>query len=146
MIRRLTAAAALVVLCAGAAAAQLGIGGPAGRPPALPPPRDATMLLPALLQAANLTADQDARVRVLLTSRRGASQPRFQQLRQAEQQLLDQLTSTGPVTVAELQPQLDTIGALRRQLLQDMAALAVEIRSVLTPEQLALLRQPRNRT
>jgi len=146
MIRRLTAAAALVVLCAGAAAAQLGIGGPAGRPPAPPPPRDATMLLPGLLQAANLTADQDARVRVLLTSRRAASQPRFQQLRQAEQQLLDQLTSTGPVTVAELQSQLDTIGALRRQLLQDMAALAVEIRSVLTPEQLALLRQPRNRT
>ena len=145
MIRRLTAAAALVVLCAGAAAAQFGIGGQAGMPPGPPPRRDA-MLLPTLLQTANLTADQDARVRALLTTRRAASQPLFQQLRQAEQQLLDQLTSTGPVTVAELRPQLDTIGGLRQQLLQDMAALAIEIRSVLTPEQLALLRPVKNRT
>jgi hypothetical protein len=49
------------------------------------------------------------------------------------------------VGATDLEPLLKQIGGLREQLLQDSAQIALEVRSVLTPEQLARAGQVRAR-
>ena len=94
-------------------------------------------MLPALLRSANLTDDQRSKLHDILKARRAALQPIVQGLRQAQQDLADRLLSPGAVTIADLQPQLDRINQLRGQLLQSSAQAALDIRALLTPEQIA---------
>ena len=54
-----------------------------------------------------------------------------------QDELADKLLTAGPVQNTDLQPLLQQIGQLREQLLQDSAQIALEVRAVLTPEQLA---------
>jgi hypothetical protein len=49
------------------------------------------------------------------------------------------------VQAADLQPLLQRIGQLRAQLAQDSATAALEVRAVLTPEQLARVAQTKER-
>jgi hypothetical protein len=67
------------------------------------------------------------------------------QLRRAQEELADRLLTPGTVQATELQPLLRQITALREQLLQDSAQIALEVRAVLTPEQLARAGQLRSR-
>jgi len=99
--------------------------------------RDGGMALPLLIRAAKLTPEQDVKVRAILTNHRTVTRNTVEQLRRAQDELADKLLGPAPVQVADLQPQLKQIAALREQLLQDSAQIALEVRSVLTPEQLA---------
>lgn len=108
---------------------EMGRGGPWGR--------DGGMALPFLIRSANLTPDQETRVRTILTAHRTATRSALEQLRRAQEELADKLLAAGPTQLADLQPQLQQIGQLREQLLQDSAQIALEVRAVLTPEQLA---------
>jgi Spy/CpxP family protein refolding chaperone len=98
---------------------------------------DGGLMLPALLRSANLTADQQAKVHDILKARRAAARPIVQSLRQVQQDLADRLLAPGPVTLADLQPQLDKINQLRGQLLQTSAQATLDIRALLTPDQIA---------
>ena len=107
----------------------MGRGGPWGR--------DGSMALPFLIRSANLTPEQETKVRTILSAHRTTTRNALEQLRRAQDELADKLLAAGHVQSADLQPQLLQIGQLREQLLQDSAQIALEVRAVLTPEQLA---------
>ena len=107
--------------------------------------RDGGMALPLLIRAANLTPEQDAKVRAILANHRAVTRNSVEQLRRAQDDLADKLLAAGPVAAADLEPLLKQIAALREQLLQDSAQIALEVRGVLTPEQLARAGQVRTR-
>ncbi len=98
-----------------------------------------------MIRAANLTPEQETRVRAILSAHRATARPLIEQLRQAQQELGGKLLAPGQVQAADLQPQLQRIGQLRDQLAQDSAGAALEVRAVLTPEQLARVAQTKER-
>jgi len=145
-MRTILAAALLVVSTGTAALAQglpAGPGGPFGgmRGPMGGP--DGELWL--MIRSANLTPEQQAKVRGILSTHRAATRPLIEQLRQAQQELGAKLLAPGPLQPADLQPQLGRIGQLRDQLAQDGAQAALEVRAVLTPEQLARAAQTKDR-
>ena len=98
-----------------------------------------------MIRAANLTPEQQTRVRAILSAHRKSASPVVEQLRQAQQELGTKLLAPGQVQAADFQPQLQRISQLRDQLAQDSAAAALEVRAVLTPEQLARVAQTKDR-
>lgn len=98
-----------------------------------------------MIRAGNLTPDQQAKVRAILSAHRAATRPLIEQLRQAQQELGARLLAPGQVQTADIQPQLQRIGQLRDQLALDSAQAALEVRAVLTPEQLARVAQTKER-
>lgn len=92
-----------------------------------------------------LTPERDARVREIIAARRTAARSMLEQLRQAQEELADRRLAPGEAQAADIQPQLQQIGQRREQLLQGSAQVALEVRAVLTPEQLARAVQMRTR-
>jgi Spy/CpxP family protein refolding chaperone len=97
----------------------------------------AGMTLPLLLRGANLTADQKTQVQQIVGNHRATFQSLFSQLRAAQDQISSKLLSTGAVSESDLAPQLQQISTLRSQLAEEGLRVALEIRSILTPDQLA---------
>lgn len=106
---------------------------------------DAGMTLPLLLRTANLTPEQSASVRAILASRRNETRHLIDQLRQAQMDLADRLFSRGSVQAADVQPQVQRIAQLREQLLQQSLQTALEVRALLTQDQLARVAQAKDR-
>lgn len=106
---------------------------------------DAGTMLPLMLRSANLTSDQQTRVREILTAHHTASKPLIEQLRQLQNDLADKLFAPGTVQEADLQPQLQQIAKLRAQLLAESAKAALEVRALLTPDQLGKAAQAKDR-
>lgn len=98
-----------------------------------------------MIRSANLSPEQQAKVRAVLSSHRAATRPMIEQLRQAQQELGARLLAPGQVQTADIQPQLQRISQLRDRLAQDSAQAALEVRAVLTPEQLARVAQTKER-
>ena len=114
-----------------------GGGMPPGPPPGhrgMPPPTDA-MLLPMLLRGANLTAEQDARVRAITSARQATMRALLEQLRKTEDDLADRLF--GGAASSDVHAAVARISQLRDQLLQESTRAALDVRAVLSPEQLA---------
>lgn len=107
--------------------------------------RDSGLALPFLIRAVNLTPEQNTRVRAILSSHRTATRSTMEQLRKAQEELADKLITPGQVQAADVQPQLQQIGQLREQLLHDSAQIALDVRAILTPEQLAKAGQVKTR-
>ena len=80
--------------------------------------RDGGMALPFLIRSANLTPEQETKVRAILSAHRTATRNTLEQLRRAQDELADKLLAARPIQTADLQPQLQQIGQLREQLLQ----------------------------
>jgi Spy/CpxP family protein refolding chaperone len=95
------------------------------------------MKLPLLVKAAGLTEAQQAQVRQIVQSHRPQFQGLVSQLRAAHTQLADKLYGPGPVKAEDLAPLTQQIAQLRGQLAQEGLQVALEIRGVLTAEQLA---------
>ena len=93
--------------------------------------------LPLLLRGANLTADQKSQVQQIMANHRAALRDLFSQLRSAQDQMANKLFSTGRLQEADLAPQVQQIAQLRNQLADEGLRVVLEIRGVLTPEQLA---------
>lgn len=93
----------------------------------------------AILRAVGLTDDQKAQIRQIIANHRPQLQALHQQLRAAQRQLRDRLYGPNPPSVADLEP----INRLREQLAAERLQIALEIRGVLTPEQLARAAQIR---
>lgn len=93
--------------------------------------------LPLLLHAANLTPDQKTQVRQIVANHRATLQDLFSQLRAAQDQMANKLFSTGRIEEADLSPQVQQIAQLRNQLAEEGLRAVLEIRGILTPEQLA---------
>lgn len=97
------------------------------------------------LGAMNLTPEQDKQVSDILAAYRASSRPVIRQIRQAQVALADKLVVPGQLQNGDLQPQLQQIGQLRTQLLAMSAQAMLDIRGVLTPEQIATGAQVRVR-
>ena len=97
----------------------------------------AGMTLPLLLRGANLTADQKTQVHQIMANHRSTFQNLFSQLRAAQDQISSKLLSTGAVGESDLAPQLQQVSTLRSQLAEEGLRVALEIRNILTPDQLA---------
>lgn len=99
------------------------------------------MSLPLLVKGVELTEAQQAQVKQIV----GAHQVQFRallaQLRSAHGQLGEKLYAPGPLKADDVAPLVQQIGQLRGQLSQEALQVALEIRAVLTPEQLARAEQ-----
>ena len=98
---------------------------------------DATMMFPMLLRRLGLTPDQSRQVRDIMEKHRPKFQALFTEVRAANEAMASRLFSPGTVTAAELDPSIRQVASLREQLVREGANVALEIRTVLTPEQLA---------
>src|SRR5436190_14625520 len=75
------------------------------------------MMFPLLLRGANLTPEQETRVRQITGSRRTATRQLTEQLRQAEDALVDRLFASGGAQIADVQREVERINQVRNQLL-----------------------------
>lgn len=98
---------------------------------------DTGMSLPLLLRGANLTADQKSQVHQIMANHRDTLRNLFSQLRAARQDMSNKLFSTGGVQESDLASDIQQISSLRNQLAQEGLKVLLEIRSVLTSDQLA---------
>jgi Spy/CpxP family protein refolding chaperone len=103
------------------------------------------LMLGVPLHSLNLTADQQNQVRSILTTYRSSARPIIQQLRQAQGGLADKLLTSGQLQAADLQGQLQQVSQLRSQLLQLSAQATVDIRNLLTPDQLTTAAQTKDK-
>ncbi len=92
-----------------------------------------------VLRAVGLDDAQKAQIHQIFTSHRPQLQSLRQQLMAAQGQVRDKLLSPMPPTAADMAP----VSQLRDQLAQERFAMALEIRNVLTPDQLAKAAQIR---
>lgn len=95
------------------------------------------MMLPMLIRKVGLSDTQRQQVRAILNGHRPRFQTLFPQLRDAQQALESRLVSTDPVKAEDLASQIQRIADLRKQILQEGVGVAIEVRSILSPEQLA---------
>ena len=129
-------ATAIVGCCvlAGVARAQEGMGPPPpgimGGPPPVPPP------LMMALRTANPTDDQKKQIHDILESSRKNTAAQMEQMRSIRDQIADKLLSAGTVSPSDLTPLLAQQSTLQQQLDTQMIATAIQIRGVLTADQL----------
>ena len=103
------------------------------------------MMLPLLLRGADLTPEQKTQVQGIMANHREQFHTLFSQVRAAQKDLADKLFASEAVTVDKLAPQVQQVTQLRGQLLQEGLKTALEVRGVLTPEQLTKAAQRRDR-
>ncbi len=117
----------LMFSAAAASAQPVGIGGPGG-----------PMLMPLmmLIRQANLTSDQQAKVHDIMRSNFSQAQPLLKQLRGIHDEIADKLMSTGTVSASDLAPLQAQEAQIHQQLDSQMASTALQIRGLLTAEQL----------
>jgi Spy/CpxP family protein refolding chaperone len=113
--------------------------GPLGPPPmaagAMEP--EPGMQFGLVLRGLGLTAEQQSRVRTILDGHRPALQSLFGQLRNTSDAMADRLFRTDAVQAKDFDADVKTVTGLREQLMREGLAVALELRQVLTPEQLA---------
>jgi Spy/CpxP family protein refolding chaperone len=95
------------------------------------------LLSPELLQTADLTADQKTKLEVIRQSYRDARESLFSQLHTAEDGLRSRFLAPGALSEADLTSAVSTVSQLRQQLMQQDVKEALDVRSVLTPDQLS---------
>ena len=89
-----------------------------------------------MLHALDLSADQKQHVRDILTTHRTTLAPLVANERVARQALADKLLGTGTVTPQDLDALVQQESQARTVLLRERLAAALEVRGVLTPEQI----------
>jgi Spy/CpxP family protein refolding chaperone len=103
----------------------------------------AGLMLGVPLHSLNLTPDQQTQVKSIFSTYRAAARPIIQQMRQVQSDLSDKLLASGPLQAADLQAQVQQIGQLRAQLLQLSSQATLDVRNLLTPDQLTTATQTR---
>jgi Spy/CpxP family protein refolding chaperone len=88
-----------------------------------------------VLHALDLSADQQQKVQNILTVRRTSLAPLVANERAARQALADKLLGTGPVTPQDLDALVQQESQARTALMRERLAAALEVRNILTPEQ-----------
>ena len=98
-----------------------------------------------LFKGAALTPDQETRVRAILAAHRANARDLMRQLRAAREGIVDKLVAPGSVAAGDLEPLRQQIIQLEEQLSQDRLGAALEIRALLTPDQLAKAQRVKDR-
>ena len=95
------------------------------------------MMLPLLLKGVDLSPEQEAQVKTLMAGQRENLHAQFQQLRAAHEEMANKLFAPGEVKAEDLAPQMQRITNIREQLMKDGLNVMLEVRKILTAEQLA---------
>ena len=93
----------------------------------------------SLLRAANLSAEQKSQVQQILQSDRSQSRSLYQQYEAIHQQISAKLVGTGNVSASQLTPLVQQAAQIRESIDENRMQTALQIRSILTPEQLGKL-------
>ncbi len=105
--------------------------------------RGGGMTFPLMLRGLNLTDDQKAQVKQLMANHRSTLHDLFSQLRTAREDMSNKLLSPAALQESELTSTNQQIALLRNQIAEESLKMALEIRGVLTPDQLAKAAQLR---
>ena len=95
------------------------------------------MLLPLVLKGVDLSDAQEKQVRDIMAAHRATFRTLFSDLQAAHKDLADVLLAPGDVRAEELTTHAQRAAQLREQLMQEGLKVALQVRAVLTPEQLA---------
>jgi Spy/CpxP family protein refolding chaperone len=95
------------------------------------------MMFPLILKGVDLSDAQEQQVRTIMQTHRASLRALFGELRVAQEDIADKLLAPGEVRTEELTSQVQRVAQLREQLMQEGLKAALEVRAVLTPEQLA---------
>lgn len=90
-----------------------------------------------LLKAANLTPDQKNQLHDVMRATHEQIRPLRQQMQPLREQIADKLAGTGSVQLADLTALQQQINALQSQAQQLRLKAALQIRALLTPDQLS---------
>ncbi len=120
-----------LLACAGPVKAQP-FPGPPGFGGGGPDP-DAGMLLPVIIRSVGLSDTQSSQVRTIMEAHRPKLQGIAEQLRSAQRSLAEALIAP---TLPDLEPTIAQITELRGRLMREGVAAAVEVRGILTADQL----------
>jgi hypothetical protein len=99
-------------------------------------PYGAGSMLPMILRGVNLTFDQDLRIQEIMIAHRPTFQRLNKQLQVAHKEMADKLFAAGDVRPDDLTSLAQRISQLRGQQFQEGLKIMLEIRAVLTQEQL----------
>src|SRR5438445_394920 len=105
-----------------------------------PPP----VIIPPMLmgmQAARLTADQQKQVGQILQSNRSRTALLIQQLQLMHEQIANKLLAPGTISASDLAPLEDQAARLDAQIQRQALSASVQIRSILTTDQIARMAQ-----
>ena len=102
-------------------------------------------MLPMFMEGIGLNDAQQAQVRQIVANHRTQVQSIVAQLRTAREALAARLYGPDPVSVEVLTPLVQELNQLRGQLTQERLQVTLEIRNILTPDQLARAAQVRQR-
>jgi len=111
----------------------------AGGFPPMPP-----MMIPPLLagmQAAHLTPDQQKQVNQILQSNASQTAPLVQQLQSVHEEIAGRLLSPGAVSTNDLAPLEEQAAHLDAQIQGQALDASVQIRAILSPDQVARMAQ-----
>jgi len=85
----------------------------------------------------DLNDEQENQIKTIMSNNRGKLRPLFQQLRAAHEEVANKLLTPGEVRREDLDPQLQQMEQIRGQLMEEGLSVMLEVRKVLTSEQLA---------
>jgi Spy/CpxP family protein refolding chaperone len=94
------------------------------------------MMLPLVLNGVDLTAEQEKQVHEIMAAHRATFRTLFSELQAAHKDVADKLFAPGEVRTEDLTTPMQRVAQLREQLMQEGLKVALEVRGVLTPEQL----------
>ena len=89
-----------------------------------------------IVKQAHLSADQEAKARKIMEDSAAQTRPLLKQLHAIHEQIADKLLSKGSLTATDLAPLRQQENQVQQQLDQQMLNSALQVRSLLTPEQL----------
>ena len=111
---------------------------------ALPPPFEAPLMgdgparvLPLLIMGSGLSEEQRVRVQQIVEGQRATLDALFEKLASLNDGLATKLLAASGVAEADLTPLVEQIAETREALIQNGVKVALQVRGVLTPEQLA---------
>jgi Spy/CpxP family protein refolding chaperone len=95
------------------------------------------LMSPRLLNALNLTAEQNAQIEVSKNAFREAQRAYLTEVRTLRKEVGDKLFGPNSVREADVAAQITKIADLREKLLREGFRIALDVRNVLRPDQLA---------
>ena len=95
------------------------------------------LMSPRLLNALNLTTEQKAQIEVSNEAFRQAQRAYLAEVTVLRREVADKLFGSNPVREADVAAQITKIADLREKILREGFRIALDVRSVLRPDQLA---------
>jgi Spy/CpxP family protein refolding chaperone len=95
------------------------------------------LMSPRLLNSLNLTPEQATKMEALKNAFRDAQRAYLNEVRPIRKEVADKLFGPNPVREADVAAQITKIADLREKILQEGFKIALEVRQVLRPDQLA---------